>query len=601
MNSQAIFTIILLILTLAVLTSQRLRADLTAILVMLALIFSGTLTPEETFSAFGQPVIVIVASIFILGAALHETGVTVIIANQILRFSGRGEVVLMVAIMLIAATMSAVLNGLLVVAVLMPAVLSVARQAKMSPSRLLMPLAMTTTIGNQGTLIGSIVNLLGSDILVTNGYAPFHLFTLTPYAAASVAVTVLWFALIGRRFLRRDLPDEPDRPSMQEIQQSYRLDNLLYRVRVRSNSNLIATYVGESDLQPSFHLNVMTVRSHQGRPKAATPEWVLEQDDVLIVAGDYGHVLQAAAKYNLEVKGPVQLAEFNRLGLENLRLAEVIVPYRSALSGKSLTAIDFRERYRLNVLAVQRQGKAFRHDLPNFVLAAGDTLLVQGPLVRIHDLGRDLSLIPVTDLGPQPGDLVTGKAGLTLLILAIMLVVVVTNLLSLATATLTAVVTLILTSCISIERAYRSLNGSFLVLIGGMFPLAVALQQTGAAETIAQLIAGLNSSLGALGTLLLLYLFASVVTQVIANPVVTALLTPVAISLAVAQSLPPHIFVIAIIFASNAAYATPLTDGDNLLVREAGQYTMRDYLVQGIPLFILQTIILMSFFAVALW
>jgi len=203
----------------------------------------------------------------------------------------------------------------------------------------------------------------------------------------------------------------------------------------------------------------------------------------------------------------------------------------------------------------------------------------------------------VTDLGPQPGDRITRKAGLTVAILGVMLILVVSGLLSLATASLAAVAALILTQCLSLERAYESLNISLLVLIGGMLPLSLALEKTGAAEVIAQLILSLSQDVGVMGSLLVLYLLASLITQVIGNAVVAALFTPIAINLAVAQGVPPQPFAIAIAFAVMVAYVTPLTDGDNLFVLEAGRYRMRDFINNGLPIFVLQTIALMLMLA----
>lgn len=596
---EAVFTLILLLATLVVLSAQWLRADLTALLVVLLLISGGILNPTEAFSAFGQPVMLIVASVFVIGAALFETGVATLIANQILRFGGRGETRLLVIIILSAAGLTAFLDGLLVVALLMPAVLRVARQAKIAPSRLLMPLAMTATIGNQLTLIGTPSNLVVSDILVGSGHQPLGLFTLTPYAVVSVGLLLLWYVGPGRRFLRRELLPEPALPSLVEVQQSYQLDNLLYRLRVRSHSDLIARPLEASSKLPAFKLNVIAVQSPRGRLQAATPESVLEQDDMLIVEGDRGRILQAASMHGLEPKGTVNLDEFNRLEQDTLRLAEVIVPFRSPLVGQSLAQVDFRRRYGLNILAVQRQGQALRDELPTLVLAAGDTLLVQGTSTSIREVGRDLSLIPMTDLGPQPGDRVTAKAKLTLTILGAMLLLVMTGGSTLAAASVAAAVALVLTRCLTPERAYQSINISLLVLIGGMLPLSMALQKTGAAQMIAQWIVSLSQNLGGVSSLVILYLLAAIITQVTGGAVTAALFTPIAIGLAVAQGLPPEAFAIAIAFAAMAGYITPITDGDNLYVREAGRYTMRDYVSNGLPIFLLQItalILLLTFF-----
>lgn len=594
---QITFTLILLIATLVVMSSQKLRADLVALLVMLLLILSGTLSSTEAFSAFGQPVIVIVASIFILGAALYETGVATIIANQIVRFAGRGEGLLMLVIMLTAGLMTSVLGGLLVVSLLMPAVLRVARRTGIAPSRLLLPLATTATIGNQLTLIGTPGNLVVSDILNGSGFDPLGLFTLTPYGLASVGIVIFWYLLPGRRFLRSALPEETEPPSLDEVQQDYELDNLLYRIRVRAVSNLVSATLAESNLSATFGLNLIAVRPADGKLRPAPPEWVLEPNDILICTGEYGQVLQAAVTHRLEIKGTASLSDFNRLEQETLRLAEIIVPIRSALVGQTLAAVDFRGRYGLNILAVQRQNRSIYKNLPELVLEAGDTLLVQGPRPRIRKIGEDLNLVSMTDLSPQPGDLVTGKAALTLATLGLMLLAVVSGLLPLETAGLAAAITLILTRCITLDRAYRSINVHLIILVGGMLPLAVALEKTGAAGVIAQAIILLSQGGGPLGALLILYLVTTVITQVIANSVVAALMMPVAINLGVTQGIAPEAFAIAVAFAANNAYITPLTDGDNLLVQQPGQYTMRDYLIHGLPIFALQSIAIISMLA----
>jgi K+/H+ antiporter YhaU regulatory subunit KhtT len=295
------------------------------------------------------------------------------------------------------------------------------------------------------------------------------LFTLTPYALASVGVVMAWYLTAGRYFLSRELPAEPQGLSLAEVGQSYQLDKLLYRLRVRSSSDLIAESLGANGgLQKNFGLHVIAIHPQGGVLQTASPEQVLEQDDVLIVEGDVGRILNAAQLHGLEVKGTVSLEAFNQTELETLRLAELMLPFRSSLVGQSLSDIGFRRRFGLNVLAVHRQGQSIRSDLPQLVLAAGDTLLVQGTPASLHSLGRSLDLVRVTDLGPQPGDLITVKARWTLLVLGAMLLLVMTGLTSLATASVMAAVALVMLKCLSPERAYHSINGSLLVLIGGM-------------------------------------------------------------------------------------------------------------------------------------
>ncbi len=593
MTPQIAFTLIVLMVSLVVMAVQRLRPELTALLVTLALIIAGILSPTEAFSAFGQPVIIIVPTIFIIGRALNDTGVAAIVARQLLRVGNKSRVTLMLSIMLTAGLLSAVLSSLLVIAALLPAVVRIAKRAKLAPSQLLLPLAAAATMGSLLTLIGTVSNLVASDVLIVSGGQALGFFSLTPYGVASLGLVIAWYLLTGKHLLRRLMPAETPRPSLGEVERSYRMTGQLYRLRIRSASDLIGYPLGNSDLSETYHLNVIAVQSADGKARPARPDSFLEQDDLLIVDGPRGNIFQAAARHALEAKGRVSLDEFNLLEDEELRLAEVMVPFRSRLVDKTLAQTRFREQYGLNVLAVHRQNRPIRQDLPHLRLNPGDTLLLQGPATYIKRVGNDLNLIQVTDLGPETGDLVTRKAGLTAAILGIMLLLVVSGVLSLATASLAATLALILSGCITLDRAYQSIDWRTVIVIGGMFPLAMALEKTGAAQLIAQWMVGLTPSIGSSGTLLLLYFFTALVTQVVSNSVTAALIVPIAVSLATAQNMSPQPFVIAVAIAATASYLTPITNADNLLIRRAGQYTMRDYLINGLPIFILQTAMVM--------
>lgn len=598
MSPQAAFTLFLLLATLVVMASQRLRSDLVALIVMTLLIVSGIVDPIQAFAAFGQPVIIIVACVFVLGAALFESGVANIIAAQIMRFGGKGEVSLLLAIMLVATALTAVLDAMLVVALLLPAVLHIARETGIARPVLLLPLATAATLGSHLTLIGAASNLVVSDVLAASGHPPLGLLSLAPYAAVVVVLMILWFLGPGRKLLNKPMPEEQLGPSLSEVASAYGLDNQLYLLRIRAGSSLVGYRLDAASLRARFGLNVLAARPHLiQRIVSATPEMVLEQNDLLYVQSAPGELHQAANQLGLEVKRPAALDELAGIDEEALRMAEVMIPVRSPLIGKSLQQTGLRARHGVSVLAVQRQAQVISEGLGLLTLAAGDTLLVEGRAGQLRTAIRDLNLVAATDLGPRPGDIVTAKARLAIAILAALIAVVALNILSLAVASVAAVVLLILTGCVSVERAYRSIDGSVLVLIGAMLSLSLALEQTGAAGQIATWISQLSQGSGPLLALFLVWVLTSVITQVVANSVAAALLTPIAVGLATTMGASPQLFAIAVAFAVTTAYITPLTDGDNLLVRSAGRYTMRDYVVNGLPLWVLETAALFVMFA----
>jgi di/tricarboxylate transporter len=598
MPADAAFTLLLLLATLLVMASQRFRTDLVALVVMTVLVLSGIVDPGAAFTAFGQPVIVIVACVYVLGAALFETGVANIIAEQLLRYGGRGEASLVLIIMLVAAGLSAVLDGMLVVALLLPAVLRISRETGLSRALFLLPLATAATLGGHLTLIGNNSSLVVSGVLASSGQPPLSLLSLTPYAVVIMALVVFWFLAPGRKLLAKPVPVEDRGPSLSEVASAYGIENQLYLLRVRAASELISHRLDAAALRARYDISVLAAKPHASRRiVAALPDMVLEQNDQIYVRAMAGEVHQMANRLGLEVKRAARLDELAGIDDEALHMAEVMIPVRSTLIGKTLQQTGLRARFGVSVVAVQRQSEVMRDGLAALTLAAGDTLLVQGRAGQLRMALRELRLVSATMLGPRPGDVVTPKAGLTIVILAALVAVVVLNLLTLAVASMAAVVLLIVTGCVSIERAYRSIDGSVLVLIGAMLSLSLALEQTGAAGQIALWISSLSQNTGPLVGLLLLYLATSVITQVVANSVASALVTPIALGLAAATGLPPQICAIAMAFAVTTAYITPLTDGNNLLVREAGRYTMRDYVANGLPLWLLETVALFVMFA----
>jgi di/tricarboxylate transporter len=583
MSFQAILTLGILIAMLAVLASRRIRPDLTALSATLVLILTNVLEPGEAFSAFGQPVIVIIACVYILGAALYETGVATLISEWLMRLSNRGTGFLVLVLMLTAALLSAVLSSLLVIVILMPAVQRLCRRSKMG-----------ATMGNLLTLIGTVSNLVVNELLVAAGEASLDFLSLAPVGLISLALAVVWYVVPGRWLLPQAVTPEPEQPSLEEVAEDYRLKEELYRLRVRSMSDLIGQRLGETDLSSSCGLNVLAVQACSKPPRVPDPARPLEQDDLLIVEGKPGNAYQAATLHGLELKGRVDLEELSELETARLALAELMVPLRSELTGKSLAKVGFRDRYGLNILAVRRRGRAIRENLHQVILRIGDTLLVQGPAERLQRVGYDLNLVLVSQLGPQPGDRVTAKARSTVGILLAMIAVVVAGILPLATASLAAAIALILTGSIRVERAYRSIDGSLLILVGGMLPMATALEKTGVAAAIAGQLAGLSGVIGPVGTLGLLYVFAVLVTQIVSNSAAAALVTPLAISLAHSQSLPPRPFAIAMAVAVSTSYLTSLTNADNLLVQEPGNYTMRHYVINGLPLVLIQFAVVLA-------
>lgn len=574
---------------LLLLASQKVRPDLVALLVMVGLIAGQVLTPEETFQALGRSLIVTVAGVFVVGEALRRTGVAVLLSERILAWGRGNRSLTLLLIMLTGALLSALLSSMLITVLLIPTIVRIGRELEITPAQLLLPMVTVTLLGNQLTLIATPANLVVDDLLTQQGEAPLGFFTITPYGVVSVALAMGWYWFMGHRTLPDGHSDEPSGPSISEIQHSYGLDNNFYQLRVRAASDLVDSTLADSMMQSHYGVEVVAIhRAEQSKAEQVRPYTVLQVDDLLVFKGQHAVIEQYAEEHSLELQGATSLASLSATSKADLYLFEAVIPYRSPLAGQTLAELAWPKRYGIQVLALNRQGESVDDNLSELPLQTGDILLVQGSVERVRAVGDDANLVIITDLAPAADETVTSKVPIALTVTGVALLAVILNWVSLAVALLVASLLFIVTRTLTIEQAYTSINAKILVLLAGMLPLATALQQTGAADLLANLINRSSAWIGGFGALFLLYLCGVLMTQVAPNSVTAAVLTPVATQLAAAQEMPPRLFAIAIIFAAGASWLTPLISSSNLLVQSKGNYRLTDFLRNTIPIFLLQ-------------
>jgi di/tricarboxylate transporter len=597
MNFETAITISLLLATLLLLASQRFRMDFVALLIMVALIGTGILTPEQVFEPLGRPIVITVAGIFVLGAALRRNGLASILGRFILRTGSRGRVRMLLLLTGIAALLSAIMSSMLVILILTPVVLRIGRELEVPPPQLLLPMALASMFGNQLTLIGAPLNLIVSDILQQSGQPPLGFFSFTPYALILLAITIGWFALMGKRTLPSHQVSEDATPSVEEIEENYGLNDAFYKVQVGEQSDLVGARIVETGLRTQEELDVVAVQpAHERVAHQVDANHQLAPDDHLIVKGDARHAWRSARLHALKIDGPVRLTDFSCLEEPELNLCEAVVPIRSGLVGKTLVESEFKQHYGLVVLAVNRQGESIQQGLLQLRLQAGDTLLLQGSPMQLADMKHQRDLVFTCELTPESADRATSKVKIALAVLGVVVLSVMLNWVSLATALLVGSLVLIMTRCLTFEEAYASIDVKIMIMLAGMLPLATAIQQTGVAEMAAGLVNRTSQMIGIYGALLLLYLCTAVVAQVVPALVTLALAVPVAIQLAVAQGLSPQQTAITITFSAYASYMTPLLNTINILIRDYGGYSMGHFLRNTVPIFLLQLALLFAIF-----
>ncbi|MFN2195006.1 MAG: SLC13 family permease [Anaerolineales bacterium] len=595
--------IALLILAAAIVLfiTEWLRVDVVALLVVAALMLTGLLTPAEALSGFSNTAVLTIAALFIIGGAVMQTGVAGLIGENILKVAGTRLNRLIVVIMLAVALLSGFMSDTGTVAVLLPGIIILALRARLAPSKLLMPLSYGALLGGAATLIGTPPNIIVSDLLSENGLPPFQFFDYTPIGLVLIAVGITYMVLVGQRLLPTpsETYDRVQRVETQhELAARYELADNLFQLRVRRGSGLLEKSLEEARLRKDFNVTILEVQrpphprefARLVLPGAAAqhlspqPDMLFQVDDILLAQGTANDISYLSGYWNLAVQ-PAGQADQSTLSTEEVGLAEVLLPQRSSLIGKTLSELHFGSAYHLTVLGIRRPGSEGSLDLKNTSLLFGDVLLVQGAwgnILNLRKLRRDFVVMgqPEELVGPPARE----KAPLALLILLAMLGAMILDVLPLVTLSWMAALLMILLGCVSIDDAYTFIDWKSIVLIAGMLPMSIALEQVGLVNLVAE---GLTRSLGTWGPVYLLgglILLTSIFTQVLSNTATVVLIAPIGLAAAQSLQVQPQAFLMGIAIAASLAMATPVASPVNTLVMGAGKYRFSDYMRVGIPL-----------------
>lgn len=592
--------------------TEWVRVDVVALGVVVVLMLTGILTPEEAISGFSNPAVLTIAALFIIGGGVMQTGLAGSIGQRIIRISGSNDFRLTLTIMATVAILSSIMSDAGTVAVLLPATISVAVSANISPSKLLIPLAFGSLLGGATTLIGTPPNIIVSDLLADAGLRPFEFFDYTPIGVILLAAGIIFMLIVGQRLL----PDNKPKQELQRVETPeelisiYRLPDNLFRLRIRRGSPLILRSMDDARVGQDHNITVLELyRSKMPSSAALLSEGILdlysgefekipveaktrfETGDILVVQGKPNDVSHAAAIWNLGVI-PVQTEVDHQIVTEEVGLAEVLLPPRSSLVGKTVVDTRFGSQHNLTVLGIQRPGIEDSLDIKNTPLRFGDTLLVQGPwnhILALREKRRDFVVMGEPE--QMVGAPTRKKAPFALIIMAGMLILMIFSIVPVATASLLAALLMIVTGCLSIDEAYESVDWKSIVLIAGMLPMSIALSKVGLVDLVSQ---AFINSLGVYGPTFVLaglFILTSTFTQVLSNTTTTVLIAPIALVSAERLGVEPYAFMMGIAIAASMAFATPVASPVNTLVMGAGAYRFSDYARVGVPLILLMLLI----------
>ena len=593
MTPDAQFVFGLLAVTVVLFASDRLRPDVVAILVILALILGRSLTVSEAVAGFGDPLILLIAGLFVVGEGLVRTGVAYQVGVWLTRLAGASETRLLVLLMLAVAGLGAFMSSTGVVAIFIPVVLGITSRLGIGPGRLMMPMAFAALLSGLLTLIATPPNLVINDALRGAGLRPFGFFSITPIGLLALALGVVYMMTLGRRLLPATPPRTGTagrRRTLLELAESYNLTKQLHRLRLDSDSPLIGQTVASAQLRTRYGITVVGVGRQERFTETVSPALAnteFHPADALYVVGP-GEA--ATALCSAERLSRLLIADSQQRSLVNeLGMVEVMLPPDSELIGQTLRQATFRSHHGLSVLGIRRNRQPLPGNLIEEKLAFGDILLVVGAWKRIGLLQGEQKHFLVLGLPAELSDVAPAyrQAPFALAILLAMVLAMTFGLVPNVVAVLLAALAMGLFRCLRMEDAYRSINWPSLVVIAGMLPLAKALQQAGGVTLIAD---GLVAGLGGFGSLALLagiFVLAALIGMFISNTATAVLIAPVAIAAAQKLGVSPYPFAMTVAVAASAAFVTPVSSPVNTLVLAPGGYRFNDFVRVGLPLLLL--------------
>ncbi len=596
MNASLAIVLVLLASAIVMFAINKPRLDAVALIMLVALPFTGVLTVNEALSGFSDANIVLIAALFVIGDGLVRTGVAQRLGDWLIAKAGKSEVRLIVLLMMVVCGLGATMSSTAVTAIFIPVALRIAQSTGISPGRLMMPLSFAALISGMMTLVATAPNLVVNSELERHGVEGFRFFSFTPFG---LPVLVLGIAYMC--FARRWLPAQGDhktsgRASFSAWIDEYKLAGRESRLRIMDGSPLAGENLENLKLRGVSGANIVAIERSRRfttetlRPSAKTE---LRAGDILLIdlSPSSEDIQSLRAQYHLE-ELPLTGAYFSDRSQE-IGLAEVLLPPTSELVGETLVGAEFRTRFGLTVIGLGRGDRALTGDLLKETLHTGDTLLLVGPWNEIERLRGDTANMVIINLPAEIDERLPapGRALQALICLAIVIALMVSGIVPNVQAALIGCLLMGLFGCIDFASAYRSIDWKTIVLIVGMLPFSIALERTGGVDLAAEGLKELTAGAGVHFVLATLFVITAMLGMFISNTATAILMAPVALAVALDLNVSPYPFAMIVALAASTAFMTPVSSPVNTLVVAPGRYTFGDFVRIGVPFSIVVMIV----------
>jgi di/tricarboxylate transporter len=567
------FVSALLLVAVVLFVLDRWTIDVVTVMVLLALVFGGILTPEEAFAGFASEILIALAALFVVTGTLQDTGAAHTTAARVVRRLPRSEGGVVAALMGIVASLSSVMNNTTVTGLLVGPVGELAKRTNLSPSRVMMPLAFASMIGGTCTLIGTSTNIAVSGAMPKHGLEPLGFFELTPLGVVLVVVGCAWMALVGRHMLQKRAAAAASAGSPS--------GTFVTEVVLTPGSPLAGKRIAEL----GFLARIRVLRVvRDGDELQARSGRKLREGDVLQCVCDAATLLEVKATPGLEILPETEYGD-DAKHLDHQLLAEAVVLPDSPLAGVTIRDAALYDESGAVVIGLHRRGAPVRGPLGDIALRVGDVLLLQGRAESMQQT-RELFGLAFTDAAVDTSRLRRGRVWVVVLGFIAAIVASTAGLAPLSVSFLAAAVIAVVSGCVHPERALLHVPWRLLILIGGMTAFGVAVQKTGADQFYASKVVEWLAPYGPLPVLAGFMLLTMALSQAMSNAAAALVVLPVAIATAAKLDLQARPFAIGIMVASSLALATPF-EPSSVIVFGPGRYRFRDYFVVGLPISLL--------------
>jgi len=571
--------------TVALMFGTRLRSDVVAILAATSLGLLGILPNGSVLQGLSSTVVVTLIGLFILAEGLEDTGV-IRWASQKLTSLGGGsdERRLRLTLTTTSAFISLGMNNVAVGALFLPASVRIARTSGVPVSRLLMPVSYATLLGGMATIFTS-ANIIMSDLLIQQGARPLGMLDFALTGGVVAVSGLVYLVTVGHRFLPARAKDAED--PLGDYFGLYKLGERFWEFEVRPESRLVGKTVEEVGFRESFGLSVLAIRRRSRTFLVPGPGIAMVAGDRVVVLGNKERLRQLV-EWGVELRTGVSPGDLQ----QELELTEIVVPPRSRATGQTLTDLQLRTKYGVTVLALWREGQIIRTDVGKTPLEVGDGLLVVNLPKRLDDLtrGGDFLLVGSKHAVPERPE----RAPVAVAIFGLVVTLAFTGLLPVGTTVLAGAMAMVLTRCVTMEQAYRSVEWHVIFLVAGLLPLGFAMIDTGLADRIAGGIGGLVGAGHPMAAIATMFFVSTAATQVIGGQVSALLVGPVALAVAQSAGIAPHPMAIAVAIGASTAFLTPIAHPVNAMMMGTGGYRRRDFARMGAGMTVVTLLSLMA-------